>query len=475
MKKITLFTALLLLIQFFKADAQGVWTNENPSAFVYDFGVVGGTYNATTTAKSSVSTSTVANFLPPPTSGFARVYTGNSNNGGFALTGSSGLTLTASNGTAVTATNKMSVYNASNTEAIASYFFTISFNNTDASTGAITFAIGNSANSAENSNIFNDGNNLQGAAATGVFTYLRWDMSPTSIAFSYRKGSDYSAQTINSVTFTKTGGPYNVEVYANNHASATGEYIRNSTQYAVASGKFHIWVNNARIGTDFDATTEVARGLALNSLLLQGIRSTAGTLAPINISGLSIKHTVGGTLPVTFVDFSATKNTNSVLLKWQTSSEIDNDYFQVLRRTEISNIFEPIAKIVAKSNATSINNYAYTDFNPAVGDNYYQIKQVDKDGKTSTFEKTVALNFELGAEINFSKAGDVLHIAANSNTEGNGNVMITDLSGKKVLTQKIVYSKQLNHYEYNLAMLPAGAYVTRIVLGDKSRSFKFIK
>lgn len=475
MKKISLLIVLLLSIQFYKADAQGAWTNENATAFTYNFGAVGGTYNATTTAKSSVSSNTVASFLPSTTSGFARVYTGNSNNGGFALTGLSSLTLTASNGTAVTATNKMSVYNLSNAEAIASYFFTISFNNTDASTGAITFAIGNSANSTENNNIFNDGNNLQGAAATGVFTYLRWDMSPTTIAFSYRKGSDYSAQTINSATFTKTGGPYNVEIYANNHASATGEYTRNSTQYTVASGKFHIWVNNARIGADFDATTEVARGLALNSLLLQGIRSTSGTLAPINISDLSVKHTVGGTLPVTFVDFSATKNTNSALLKWRTSSEIDNDYFQLLRKTETSKVFEPIAKIAAKSNTNSINNYAYTDFNPAVANNYYQIKQVDKDGKTSTFDKIVALNFELGAEINFSKTGDVLRIVANSSTEGNGNVMITDLSGNKVLTRKIRYNKQLNHYEYNLAMLPAGAYVTRIIMDNKSRSFKFIK
>jgi len=215
--------------------------------------------------------------------------------------------------------------------------------------------------------------------------------------------------------------------------------------------------------------------LPLNGFLLQGIRSTSGTLAPINISALSIKHSIGGTLPVTFVDFTATKNTASALLKWQTSSEKDNDYFEVLRKTETSNGFEPIAKVVSKSNANSKNNYVYTDFNPAAGNNYYQIRQVDKNGKTSTFDKTVTLNFELGSEINFSKAGDVLRIAANSNTEGDGSVMITDLSGKKVLTQKIRYNKQLNNYEYNLAKLPSGTYVTRVIMGEKIKSFKFIK
>ncbi|SOD13305.1 T9SS type A sorting domain-containing protein [Pedobacter xixiisoli] len=475
MKKISLFIALLLVVQFLKVDAQGVWTNENPTAFTYGFGITSGTYNATTTAKSAVSTSTVANFLPSPSSGFARVYTGNSNNGGFELTGSSSLTLTASNGTPPSSTNKMSVYNINGAETIASYFFTISFNGTDASTGALTFAIGNSANSTENNNIFNDGNNLQGASATGVFTYLRWDMTASNIGFYYRNKSDYSPQTINSVTFTKTGGPYNVEVYANNHASAAGEYTRNSTQYQVASGKFHIWVNDIRIGGDFDATTEVTRGLALNSFLLQGIRSTAGTLAPINISNVSIKHTIGGTLPVTFVDFTAIKNSNSAFLKWQTSSEKDNEYFQVLRKTEISNGFEVIAKVVGKLNSTELNHYSYTDFNPAVGNNYYQIGQVDRDGKTSIFEEVASVSFELGTEIKFSKVGDVINIAASSITEGDGSVMITDLSGKKVLNQKIRYQKQINSYDYNLTNMPAGVYVARIVMGDKSKSFKFIK
>lgn len=475
MKKISLFIVLLLFIQFFKADAQGVWTNENPNAFTYNFGNVETDYNATTTVKSAVSSSTVATFLPSPSSGFARVYTGNSNNGGFKLTGSSGLTLTASSGTAVASTNKMSIYNVNGAESIASYFFTVSFNNTAATAGALTFAIGNSTNSAENQNIFNNGDNLQAASATGVFTYLRWDMRTSNIEFSYRRGSDYNALLINTSTFTKAGGPYNVEVYANNHGSATGEYIRNSLKYTIASGKFHIWVGNARVGTDFDATAEANRGLPLNSFLLQGIRGDVAALAPITISNVSIKHTVGGTLPVSFVDFTATRNTNSALLKWQTASEKDNDYFQVLRKTDNADGFEVIAKVNAKTNSAALNSYTYTDFNPVVGNNYYQIKQVDKGGNSSVLDKVIALNFELGTEITFSKTSNAINISALATSQGNGNVTITDLSGKKVLTQKIKYSKQLNNYNYSLDNIPSGLYIAHIVMGDKAKRFKFTK
>lgn len=481
MKKRYLFIALLLLVQFFKADAQGAWQGESNTPFVYDFGSgtgnAGTTYNASGSAKSSIATSAVPGFLAYPTSGYAKVYTGASSSGGFTVNNSpASVTLTATSSTS--APNKLSLYNITGLSSVTSTFFKMSFDNTTATTGAITYAFGNSANATDGSNIFNNSAILQGGLNAGVFNYLRWDMTATTITFSYR-GTDGSAITINSSTFSKNGGDYDVEVYANNNGNPQS-YVRGGTTYNLPSGTFNIWVNNARITgpaslINFPSTGELAIGADLNSFLLQGLRSTTGTLATARFGNFAINFVPTTTLPVSFVDFTASKKSNSAVLNWQTSSEKDNDYFEVLRKTDQSSGFETIAKIAGKTNSSTLCNYFYTDFNPAVGYNYYQIKQVDKDGKSSLFDKVASLNFDFNNEIKVSKTGNVIHITANSNTEGNGNVIVTDISGKKVLQQKIRYNKQLNQYSYNLSNYPTGLYVTRISMGEKTKSFKFIK
>lgn len=481
MKRKSLFIASLLLLQFAKVDAQGVWQGESNTPFAYDFGSgtgnSGNTYNATATAKSSVATNATPGFLAYPTSGYARVYTGASSSGGFTVNSSpASVTLTASNSTS--SPNKLSLYNIQGLSAVTSTFFKMSFDNTTATTGAITYAFGNSASTTEGNNVFNNGAILQGGSFPGVFNYLRWDMTSTTITFSYR-GTDGSAITINSSTFSRNGGDYDVEIYANNHNNAH-DYVRGGNNYTLPSGTFNVWVNGTRITgasslVNFPRTGELALGQELNSLLMQGVRSTSGTLATVRFGNFEVKYIPTATLPVNFVDFTATKKTNTSFLKWQTSSEKDNDHFQVLRKTANSNGFETIGKVPSKTTSGSLNHYTYTDFNPAAGDNYYQIRQVDKDGKTTTFEKIAFLNFELSSEIQFSKTGDAIHISASANSDGNGNVLITDLSGKKVLNQKIRYQKQLNNYNYTLTNIPSGLYVAHIVMGDQSKSFKFIK
>lgn len=481
MKKRFSFITMLLLAQLFKVDAQGVWKGEGNPPFNYDFGSgtgnSGSTYNATGTSKSSVATSTTPGFLAYPTSGYARVYTGASSSGGFTVNSSpASVTLTASNSTS--APNKLSLYNIQGLSEVTSTFFKMSFDNTTATTGAITYAFGNSAGATEGNNIFNNGAILQGGSFPGIFNYLRWDMTATTITFSYR-GTDGSAITINSSTFSKNGGDYDIEVYVNNHTNER-EYVRGATTYTLPSGTFNIWVNGSRITgasslINFPRTGELALGQELNSILMQGVRSTSGALATARFGNFDMKFIPTSTLPLNFVDFTATKKTNSAFLKWQTSSEKDNDYFEVLRKTASADGFETIAKVAGTATSAALNDYTYTDFNPAVGDNYYQIKQVDKNGESRVFEKVALLKFDLNSDIQFSKTGDAIHIFAIANAEGDGNVLITDLSGKKVLNQKIRYQKQLNNYNYNLANIPTGLYVARIVMGSQTKSFKFIK
>lgn len=84
-------------------------------------------------------------------------------------------------------------------------------------------------------------------------------------------------------------------------------------------------------------------------------------------------------LPVEFLDFSAKKEDQVVLLEWTTALEINNDFFEVERYNPETNLFEVIGEVNGAGNSTMIIDYQFTDENPFAGENIYRIKQVDFD------------------------------------------------------------------------------------------------
>lgn len=103
-----------------------------------------------------------------------------------------------------------------------------------------------------------------------------------------------------------------------------------------------------------------------------------------NLSGpWSVTNGNSGTnssLPIELVSFNGySVNNNSINLNWKTSSEKNNNYFE-LERSDDGYIFYPIEIINSKSlNGFSIQplNYETIDYYPVNGINYYRLKQVD--------------------------------------------------------------------------------------------------
>lgn len=90
-------------------------------------------------------------------------------------------------------------------------------------------------------------------------------------------------------------------------------------------------------------------------------------------------------LPVQWSSFTATKMNNNVLLKWITASEINNAGFKV-ERSIGQNIWDSIGYVKAQSNHGNSSyeiDYHFVDENPKNGVNYYRLKQIDLDGKST--------------------------------------------------------------------------------------------
>lgn len=109
------------------------------------------------------------------------------------------------------------------------------------------------------------------------------------------------------------------------------------------------------------------------------------------------------TLDVTLTSFTATRSNNSSLLRWQTASEENSDYFAVERS---GNGFEwkEIGRVNAAGNSSTNLTYTYTDLQPLEGKNFYRLRIVDKDGSYEHSETRL---------VNFGVSGNSVSIVPN--------------------------------------------------------------
>ena len=99
--------------------------------------------------------------------------------------------------------------------------------------------------------------------------------------------------------------------------------------------------------------------------------------------GNSIECTyVNGVLPVSLISFNVTKTEYGHMLKWQTATEVNNDYFSIQR--SINGIdFEEIGVVKGNGNSSDLLSYDYEDLYPNTGVNYYRLVQYDFDGQSN--------------------------------------------------------------------------------------------
>jgi hypothetical protein len=87
----------------------------------------------------------------------------------------------------------------------------------------------------------------------------------------------------------------------------------------------------------------------------------------------------GSSLPVTLLSFAAKPAGDRVQLNWSTTSEQDASHFIVERSADLSE-FTFVDQVSAKGTTDQRQYYGVTDKQPVPGNNYYRLRQVDRDG-----------------------------------------------------------------------------------------------
>lgn len=161
-------------------------------------------------------------------------------------------------------------------------------------------------------------------------------------------------------------------------------------------------------------------------------------------------------LPVEFLSFNGHKFSNSVLLEWVTTIEVNNDRFVIERSANLTN-WVSIGEVFGAGNSNAPINYSFVDYTPLDGVVYYRLRQVDFDG-TSANSSVVVLR----------SGTEVIHIGPNpfdesltirSAHEGYLKVVIYDVLGR------LLYEKAWDTFSQYAAIqpnLPPGAYFISI-------------
>ena len=169
-------------------------------------------------------------------------------------------------------------------------------------------------------------------------------------------------------------------------------------------------------------------------------------------------------LPVELASFTAQQFTSQeVLLKWSTYSELNNDYFEIMRSSDGLN-FESIGKIDGHGNSNKIEQYQFSDKEPKRGKNYYQLLQVDFDGSASKSSiEVVDLDFQEVAIF----PNPVTEKLVITGFKG-GMIQLVNQEGKLVLQK---YYEAADKITLDLSHLDVGVYF----LNGDEMSLKFVK
>ncbi|MCP4441176.1 MAG: T9SS type A sorting domain-containing protein [Aureispira sp.] len=181
-------------------------------------------------------------------------------------------------------------------------------------------------------------------------------------------------------------------------------------------------------------------------------------------------------LPVELDKLDANCVDGEMKLKWNTTTETNNDYFSVERSLDAIN-FEPIAQIKGHKNTAANNHYEYTDEHPIQGTSYYRLKQTNLDGTFSYSEIVTESCQRIGGQginvfPNPFKESFVLNLW--STPDAPIHINLSDYTGK--LLYKQTFKTDLEQIELPIGreLLP-GVYVLKVDIGGIRYVRKLIK
>jgi len=183
-----------------------------------------------------------------------------------------------------------------------------------------------------------------------------------------------------------------------------------------------------------------------NYLIGSGDLTFTGSLTGFDTSGFT--GSINGALPVVLTHFSAEVKSRAVLLKWETASEENSDYFIIERSSDMKH-WQVINETKAAGYSSSQNEYGCEDAISS-GTVYYRLKQLDYDGSAYTYEPvSLQADIDLKIEIYPNPATEYIVLK----NVGEGILTINNIENQTVSSAVVC-----NQDKLDVRYLPNGVY-----------------
>ncbi|MBT6234780.1 MAG: hypothetical protein HOI49_01650 [Bacteroidetes bacterium] len=167
-------------------------------------------------------------------------------------------------------------------------------------------------------------------------------------------------------------------------------------------------------------------------------------------------------LPVDLVSFGGEVKNNIAELKWVTASEVNNSHFEILKSKD-GMYFEQIGSVSGAGTTNSYTDYAYSNVMTGTKE-YYQLKQVDFDGK-----------FEYSNVISLGESADPASIIKDQassikiQAEGETEIVILNKSGSIIYQNSV--SENIILYKN---IFPRGLHIIKVQNADNFELIKWV-
>jgi hypothetical protein len=180
-------------------------------------------------------------------------------------------------------------------------------------------------------------------------------------------------------------------------------------------------------------------------------------------------------LPVELVSFTANNISGNVLLEWKTATELNNNGFEVQRKTSASD-FATVGFVKGQGTTTNQNEYSYTDKNLADGKFFYRLKQIDYNGTyeySNVIEVDVRLLDKFTLEQNYPNPfNPTTTIGYVLQEKSNTKLTLLNTIGEEIAV--LVNEEQNRGYhkvEFNAANLSSGVYFYQLSTKGSAGSY----
>lgn len=290
-----------------------------------------------------------------------------------------------------------------------------------------------------------------------------------SVGAGFNLGIGKTSGTGTTITYGSTEYSFNttyliVLKYQFNSATTTDDVSSLFVNPDLSTG-----IENGLIASE---TTGTDAAITFSSVNIR--QGTASNAAQLKLTSISSGTTwANSVLPITLTSFTGKETNNSILLNWITASEKNNKNFEILRSTD-GKSFKNIGTVDGAGDSDTQRDYSFTDANPFGGTNYYQLKQIDFDGRNSN-SAIIAVNSKIAtAQLSVYAEASSVNIKITSPNETAGKIALFDITGRKLREQSIHLNKGYNVLQLNETLSP-GLHFINLTTDGEVVKYKFIK